>query len=137
MTSLAASRTAASSHSTEGAGLSFRGGLRLDCAVIEDHYDQAIGFQLRRSGGREICFHDEYVQYPRWKGKLATLAGKIWLGTRSVFLTPSQLIFAPVGMTDKSHKHQQYDLSFAAAGRQYTCRTKEKESLKATDFAAK
>ncbi len=42
--------------------------------------------------------------------------------------------FQPVGMTDKSHKHQQYDLSFAASGRQYTCRTKEKESLKATDF---
>jgi len=42
--------------------------------------------------------------------------------------------FQPVGMADKSHKHQQYDLSFAGSGRQYTCRTKEKESLKATDF---
>jgi hypothetical protein len=43
--------------------------------------------------------------------------------------------FQPTGTTDKkSHKNQQYDLSFAASGRQYTCRTVEKESLKATDF---
>jgi hypothetical protein len=42
--------------------------------------------------------------------------------------------FQPTGMTDKTHKNQQYDLSFAASGRQYTCRTNEKESLKATDF---
>ena len=41
----------------------------------------------------------------------------------------------PTGSTDKkTHKNQQYDLSFAASGRQYTCRTVEKESLKATDF---
>lgn len=43
--------------------------------------------------------------------------------------------FQPAGSTDKkTHKHQQYDLSFAASGKQYTCRTIEKESLKATDF---
>jgi hypothetical protein len=43
--------------------------------------------------------------------------------------------FQPTGTTDKkTHKNQQYDLSFAASGRQYTCRTNEKESLKATDF---
>jgi hypothetical protein len=43
--------------------------------------------------------------------------------------------FQPAGTTDKkTHKHQQYDLSFAAEGKQYTCRTVEKESLKATDF---
>jgi hypothetical protein len=43
--------------------------------------------------------------------------------------------FQPAGTTDKkTHKHQQYDLSFAAEGKQYTCRTNEKESLKATDF---
>lgn len=42
--------------------------------------------------------------------------------------------FQPMGTTDKTHKHQQYDLSFAASGKQYTCRTDEKESLKATDF---
>jgi hypothetical protein len=43
--------------------------------------------------------------------------------------------FQPTGTTDKkTHKNQQYDLSFAASGRQYTCRTVEKESLKATDF---
>jgi hypothetical protein len=41
----------------------------------------------------------------------------------------------PTGSTDKkTHKNQQYDLSFAASGKQYTCRTVEKESLKATDF---
>jgi uncharacterized protein YcfJ len=43
--------------------------------------------------------------------------------------------FQPAGTTDKkTHKNQQYDLSFAAEGKQYTCRTDEKESLKATDF---
>jgi hypothetical protein len=43
--------------------------------------------------------------------------------------------FQPTGTTDKkTHKNQQYDLSFAASGKQYTCRTVEKESLKATDF---
>ncbi len=43
--------------------------------------------------------------------------------------------FQPSGTTDKkTHKNQQYDLSFVAEGKQYTCRTIEKESLKATDF---
>ncbi|MGO9405256.1 MAG: hypothetical protein ACLPVW_17470 [Terriglobales bacterium] len=43
--------------------------------------------------------------------------------------------FQPAGTTDKkTHKNQQYDISFAASGKQYTCRTNEKESLKATDF---
>jgi len=43
--------------------------------------------------------------------------------------------FQPAGTTDKkTHKNQQYDLSFAASGKQYTCRTIEKDSLKATDF---
>jgi hypothetical protein len=42
--------------------------------------------------------------------------------------------FQPTGTTDKNHKNQQYDLSFAASGKQYTCRTNEKQSLKATDF---
>jgi hypothetical protein len=43
--------------------------------------------------------------------------------------------FQPTGTVDKkTHKNQQYDLSFAAMGKQYTCRSVEKESLKATDF---
>jgi hypothetical protein len=43
--------------------------------------------------------------------------------------------FQPFGTTDKkTHKNQQYDLSFAAMGKLYTCRSVEKESLKATDF---
>src|SRR5271154_2367579 len=41
----------------------------------------------------------------------------------------------PFGATDKkTHKNQQYDLSFVASGKQYSCRTNEKESVKATDF---
>jgi gentisate 1,2-dioxygenase len=41
----------------------------------------------------------------------------------------------PVGVTDKKHKHQQYDLSFVSStGKDYTCRTGEKTSVKATDF---
>jgi hypothetical protein len=43
--------------------------------------------------------------------------------------------FQPTGSVEKkTHKNQQYDLSFVALGKQYTCRTVEKESLKATDF---
>lgn len=43
--------------------------------------------------------------------------------------------FQPTGTVDKkTHKNQQYDLSFAAVGKLYTCRSVEKESLKATDF---
>jgi hypothetical protein len=42
--------------------------------------------------------------------------------------------FQPTGTPDKNHKNQQYDFSFAASGKQYTCRTNEKNSLKATDF---
>jgi len=41
----------------------------------------------------------------------------------------------PAGTTDKNHKHQQYDLSFVSStGEEYTCRTSEKTSVKATDF---
>ena len=41
----------------------------------------------------------------------------------------------PVGTTDKKHKHQQYDLSFvSSSGKNYTCRTSEKKSVKATDL---
>ena len=41
----------------------------------------------------------------------------------------------PAGLTDKSHKNQVYDLSFASsAGKDYTCRTSEKKSIKATDL---
>jgi hypothetical protein len=42
--------------------------------------------------------------------------------------------FQPAGMTNKEHKNQQYDLSFVALGKQYTCRTNENKSLKASDF---
>jgi hypothetical protein len=43
--------------------------------------------------------------------------------------------FQPAGTTDKHHKNQQYDLLFASpAGKEYTCRTSEKTSVKATDF---
>jgi hypothetical protein len=49
--------------------------------------------------------------------------------------TTSLKDFQPFGTIDKkTHKHQQYDLSFAAMGKLYTCRSVEKESLKATDF---
>lgn len=41
----------------------------------------------------------------------------------------------PAGTTDKKHKHQQYDLSFvSSSGKDYTCRTSEKASIKATDL---
>jgi hypothetical protein len=40
----------------------------------------------------------------------------------------------PYGTTDKEHKHQAYDLSFQAEGKNYTCRTDPKKSMNATDF---
>lgn len=41
----------------------------------------------------------------------------------------------PAGTTDKHHKHQQYDLSLSTtSGTEYTCRTNEKDQIKATDF---
>jgi hypothetical protein len=40
----------------------------------------------------------------------------------------------PTGTIDKEHKHQAYDLSFDASGKQYTCRTNPDKSMNATDF---
>ena len=40
-----------------------------------------------------------------------------------------------VGITNKKQKHQQYDISFVSTlGNDYTCRTGEKEKVKATDL---
>ena len=40
----------------------------------------------------------------------------------------------PAGTTDKKHKKQQFDLSFASFTNEYTCRTNENEKVRATDF---
>jgi hypothetical protein len=40
----------------------------------------------------------------------------------------------PIGSIDKDHKHQTYDLTFQASGREYTCRTNSDDSMNATDF---
>ena len=40
----------------------------------------------------------------------------------------------PAGTTDKKHKKQQYDLTFATSKHEYTCRTKENEKVEATNF---
>jgi hypothetical protein len=40
----------------------------------------------------------------------------------------------PAGTTDKKHKKQQYDLSFATSTNDYTCRTNENEKVNATDW---
>ncbi len=41
----------------------------------------------------------------------------------------------PAGTTSKNHKHQQFDLSLSTtSGTEYTCRTNEKDEVKATDF---
>jgi hypothetical protein len=40
----------------------------------------------------------------------------------------------PAGTTDEKNKNQQFDFSFAASGKDYTCRTSHKTKLKATDF---
>ena len=41
----------------------------------------------------------------------------------------------PAGTTDKKHKKQQFDLSFAGNASDYTCRTNENEKVNATDWA--
>lgn len=40
----------------------------------------------------------------------------------------------PAGTTDKQHKKQQYDLTFATAKNEYTCRTNENQKVQATQF---
>jgi len=40
----------------------------------------------------------------------------------------------PAGTTDKQHKKQQFDLSFAGSKNDYTCRSNENQKVKATDF---
>jgi hypothetical protein len=40
----------------------------------------------------------------------------------------------PAGTTDKKHKKQQYDLSFASTTHEYTCRTNENQKVQATQF---
>ena len=42
--------------------------------------------------------------------------------------------FQPAGTTDKKNKHQRFDFIFDASGTEYTCRSKEGDKLKATDF---
>jgi len=40
----------------------------------------------------------------------------------------------PAGTTEKHHKHQQYDFTFDTQKQEYTCRSKEGDKIKATDF---
>ena len=40
----------------------------------------------------------------------------------------------PAGTTDEKNKNQQFDFSFTASGKDYTCRTSHKTKIKATDF---
>jgi hypothetical protein len=40
----------------------------------------------------------------------------------------------PAGTPDKENKNQQFDFSFSASGKDYTCRTSHKTKIKATDF---
>jgi hypothetical protein len=40
----------------------------------------------------------------------------------------------PAGTTNKQHKKQQYDLSFATSKNDYTCRSNENEKVNATDW---
>ena len=40
----------------------------------------------------------------------------------------------PAGTTDKKHKKQQFDLSFATSKNDYTCRTNENQKINATDW---
>jgi hypothetical protein len=42
--------------------------------------------------------------------------------------------FQPAGTTDKKNKHQRFDFVFDASGTEYTCRSKQGDKLKATDF---
>src|SRR4051794_31542749 len=60
---------------------------------------------------------------------LSAMAGKKDSGTTT--LTDVQ----PVGVTDKHHKNQQYDLLFnSSTGLNYTCRTPDNKKIDAVDF---
>jgi hypothetical protein len=40
----------------------------------------------------------------------------------------------PAGTTDKKHKKQQFDLTFASPNNEYTCRSNEKDKVNATNW---
>jgi hypothetical protein len=66
---------------------------------------------------------------------LAMMIGTSILGGTKDSETTVLKDLQPAGTTDKHHKNQQYDLLFASpAAQEYTCRTSEKTSVKATDF---
>jgi hypothetical protein len=46
-------------------------------AAIEDDHDQAIGFQLRRSGGGEVCIHDGLASVSTAEGGLRNSATEV------------------------------------------------------------
>jgi len=71
--------------------------------------------------------------------KLATFSLILCLGSPAFAAqketgTTKLINVEPAGTTDKDHKHQQYDFTFDAKTQEYTCRTKEKTKVKATDF---
>lgn len=65
---------------------------------------------------------------------LATVCSSMPAATKEAGTTTLKDV-QPAGTTDKKQKHQRYDLSFVSStGKEYTCRTAEKTSVKATDF---
>jgi hypothetical protein len=63
---------------------------------------------------------------------LVVLVGTLQLSAGKQKGTATLRDFQPAGTTDKKNKTQKFDVSFDAAGNNYTCRTKDK--VKATEF---
>ena len=64
---------------------------------------------------------------------VAMLALTAW-GAKKEAGTTALKDFQPAGTTDKKHKKQQYDLTFATPMQTYTCRTQEDKKVDATQW---
>jgi len=64
---------------------------------------------------------------------LVVLVGTLQLSAGKQKGTATLKDFQPAGTTDKKNKTQKFDISFDAAGNNYTCRTKDKVKLKNPD----
>ena len=68
-----------------------------------------------------------------WALMIATLTG-IGMAANKESGSSTLKDVQPAGTTDKQHKKQQYDLTFATAKNEYTCRTNENQKVHATQF---
>src|SRR6266436_445355 len=61
-------------------------------ALIKDHYDQAIGFQLRRNVGGEICIHDGLSSVSTVEGETRNSAMDVWPSRAALAVIPTNTV---------------------------------------------